>query len=93
MILSVDFAEEPAFAVELSSEDDIFETDFGEVQRVGSDEIPKYAGPCTVTPSVEPQTLETAGKLMEEDMQIKAIPFWETSNTAGGSTVYIGLEM
>ena len=56
-------------------------------------DILKYGGPYTVTPTTKSQMLETAGKLMEKDTQIKAIPFFETSNTAGGTTVYIGTEV
>ena len=59
----------------------------------GDDASPPYTGPYTVTPKVEAQTLETARKIMTDDVNIKAIPFFETSNNAGGETVYIAMEV
>lgn len=52
-----------------------------------------YEGEYEVTPSVEPQILETAQKTMKRDVEIKAIPFFNVSNSSGGSTVYIGSEV
>jgi hypothetical protein len=52
-----------------------------------------FDGPYEVTPTVETQTLETAQKVMDSDLTIKAIPCYRVSNTAGGSTVYIGSEV
>lgn len=49
-----------------------------------------YAGPYTATPSAREQVLPTAKLIMSDDLTIKEIPFFEVSNTAGGSTVYIG---
>lgn len=59
----------------------------------GEDASPPYAGPYIVTPKVEAQTLETARKIMTDDVNIKAIPFFDTSNIAGGQTIYIGVEV
>lgn len=63
-----------------------------EVQTVVAD-FPAYDGEYTVTPDVEAQTLETALTYMEEDLTVKAIPFFNVSNNSGGSTVYIGKEI
>lgn len=52
-----------------------------------------YAGSYEVTPRVDAQTLATKQKFMQEDLTIKEIPFFNVSNTAGGSTVYIGREI
>lgn len=52
-----------------------------------------YEGEYEVTPSVDPQVLETAHKTMKRDVEIKAIPFYNVSNASGGSTVYIGSEV
>ena len=49
-----------------------------------------YEGEYAVIPKVTAQTLETENKLMLEDLTIKAIPYFEVSNLAGGSTVTIG---
>lgn len=55
--------------------------------------LPEYTGDYTVTPKVEAQTLKTAGKCMTEDLRIKAIPYYNVSNMAGGKTIYIGEEV
>ena len=36
--------------------------------------VPHYDGPYSVTPTTSAQTLETAGKLMTEDITVGAIP-------------------
>lgn len=52
-------------------------------------EHPKYQGEYEVTPRSFAQVLDTDNKLMEDDVNVKAIPYYETSNTYG-ETVYIG---
>lgn len=52
-----------------------------------------YEGEYIVTPKVTAQTLPTAEKLMEDDVTVKSIPYFDVSNTVGGSTVYIGTEV
>lgn len=52
-----------------------------------------YQGSYTVTPSSAEQILETANLLMENDVTIYEIPYFETSNNSGGDTVYIGSEI
>lgn len=51
----------------------------------------KYTGSYSVTPSSEQQVLATRKKMMIDDLEIKAIPYYETSNETG-KTVYIGGE-
>ena len=58
---------------------------------LGELSYPKYDGEYEITPIVEEQVLETRQKVMVEDLTIQAIPFYETSNTTGGTTVYIGV--
>ena len=41
-------------------------------------------------PKTEAQTLKTAGKKMEENVFVEAIPVKREANTAGGETVVIG---
>lgn len=54
---------------------------------------PTYDGAYEVTPSAhEAQTLETAGHVMEDDVTVKIIPFFQTSNVSG-DTVYIASEV
>lgn len=68
------------------------DADFGEIQSVNiGGEI--YDGDYTVTPKVAAQTMKTKGKAMVDDVTIKAIPFFNVSNTSGGSTVYIAREI
>lgn len=52
-----------------------------------------YEGPYEVTPRVEAQTLPTAKKLMREDVSVRAIPYFDVSNPAGGNTIYIANEV
>lgn len=53
-----------------------------------------YTGPYTVTPKAdETQVLPTKDALLKEDVMVKKIPFYETSNSAGGGTVYIAADL
>ena len=52
-------------------------------------EVQKYSGSYDVTPRSYAQTLDTDSKYMEEDVNVRAIPYFETSNE-DGTTVYIG---
>ena len=52
-----------------------------------------YEGPYDVTPKVTAQILQTAQKLMLEDVSIRAIPYFDVSNPAGGNTIYIAKEV
>lgn len=49
-----------------------------------------YDGEYTVTPRVYAQTLATRYKTMRENVTVLEIPYYETTNPQGGSTVYIG---
>ena len=77
--------------VEFDSNDD-FDADFGEVIEMLPEDIPLYKGEYTVKPKTTEQELETAGKLMQDDVKILSIPFFSVGNTSGGNTVYIGTE-
>lgn len=68
-----------------------FNMDFGELSVLPNAEV--YSGSYEITPAVELQTVGTAQKFMKYDMTINAIPYFDVSNTAGGSTVYIGNEL
>lgn len=50
----------------------------------------RYTGEYEVTPLVTSQVLGTKQKVMIDDLTIKEIPFFDVSNTSGGTTVYIG---
>ena len=61
--------------------------------ETGGPDYPAYTGSYRVTPQVDPQTLGTKDKVMTDDLVIKAIPYYDVGNEAGGSTVYIGKEL
>lgn len=85
----------------------VFESDFAEAScvfnvqydsyQIGGivlpDDIEVYEGNYTVTPNIEGQILETASKYMEKNVQVKSIPYFETTNASGGDTVYIGKDV
>lgn len=58
----------------------------------GGHSLPDYIGPYDITPRVAAQTLLTAGKKMNKDVQIAGVPIYEVSNESGGRTVYIAHE-
>lgn len=77
---------------EVTAEDD------GKILRViggewAAAELPVYSGEYAITPTVDGQTLETAQKLMTDNLTVKQIPFFDVGNNSGGSTVYIGTEI
>jgi len=66
---------------------------FGAVYEVESKDVPIYEGITTVSPDVhEQKVLYTANKKMLNDVTIKKVPYFETSNDSG-LTVYIGGEI
>ena len=59
---------------------------------LGGAEYPDYSGEYEITPQVESQTLPTRNKILRENMEVKEIPYYETSNEYG-NTIYIGSEV
>ena len=51
-----------------------------------------YTGEYVVTPKVDQQTMPTRNKQMLDDVTVRSIPYYETSN-ASGTTVYIAAEL
>ena len=70
-----------------------FKSNFGAYLESGDSiiDLDTYTGQYTVTPlpRVE-QILRTDNKILKHDIVIEPIPYYETSNNAGGYTVYIG---
>ena len=82
------------FAVQMQADDRRFDAAFASVQPATAiRELEPYAGEYTVTPKVTAQVLPTAQKRMQEDVTIREIPYYATSNPQRGETVYIGLEV
>lgn len=76
----------------------VTEGDNGKILKVvdgawAAGELPLYNGEYSVTPAVTGQTLETAQTYLDADITIKKIPYAETSNNSGGTTVFIGNEV
>lgn len=57
---------------------------------LGSGGFDEYKGEYEVTPKIAEQTLLTKNKILKENVKIKSIPYYETSNVSGGNTIYIG---
>lgn len=51
-----------------------------------------YEGDYEITPRTQGQTLPTADKVMKTDLVINDIPYSETTNPGGGTTVVIAFE-
>ena len=51
--------------------------------RIGNSDQETYLGPYLVIPKTVDQTLNTANKLMREDVTVTEIPYAETSNVYG----------
>lgn len=53
--------------------------------------FPRYEGEYEVIPSLaEDIKLETAKKVMTDDVTVKKLPRYDVANEAGGTTVYLG---
>lgn len=54
-------------------------------------EYPEYEGSYEIVPRPYfPLRLETANKVMKQNLVIKEVPYFETSNEFDGKTAYIG---
>lgn len=70
------------------------DAEFADFQKVTIQEgVDPYMGDYEITPKVDAQTMPTAQKYMTDDVRIKSIPFYETSNESDGKTVFIGTEV
>lgn len=67
--------------------------EWGAIPITLSGDYPTYEGEYVITPTVDGQTMATAQKVMRDDVTIKAIPYYDVSNNAGGSTVFIADEI
>lgn len=80
------------FPIQFTGEGKQFPAAMGEVNVVTVGAVP-YEGDYVVTPKPDiAQTLPTKDKLMTDDVQVKAIPYYEMDNKVG-TTVFIGNEV
>ena len=52
----------------------------------------EFEGAYEITPKVNSQMIETKDKLMYKDLIVGSIPYYEVSNSKGGTTIIIGGE-
>lgn len=87
-------SKDQSFDAAFESSGSFFESEWGNIQPVteyvGGD---PYMGDYTVVPQMDPQVLETAGKIMLEDVTVREVPVFRVSNNSGGTTVYIAKEV
>ena len=81
------------FMISLQESNQKFDVSFGELQYVAPGAEAVYAGSYDVTPKIGEQILATKKKYMKNDLTIQKIPYYDVSNSAGGSTVYIAEEL
>ena len=59
--------------------------------QIPSEQHPVYDGPTQVKPNANNETvLLTADKIVNKDIIVEKIPYYENDNVGGGLTVYIG---
>ena len=56
----------------------------------GSGQYEFYKGSYEVTPSVASKSLPTKNKIMEQNVEVKGIPYSKIPNNKGGNTISIG---
>lgn len=66
--------------------------EFGVLTEVIRSDYPYYTGETSVTPKTTAQTLETAEKIVMDNIVVLSVPYYETSNTSG-ETAYIASEV
>lgn len=79
--------------IDLEVESDVLEFDLEVDQTIVVNHIEgkRYDGEYVVTPLAKNEVvLETSGKIMLDDVTVRKVPYFETSNESGGYTVYIG---
>lgn len=84
--LTFDLSGDPGLTFDLSSDDALT---IGITTPTYLDVI-SYDGTTDVSPDFNGVTLETAHKLLTEDIIVRPIQVENVSNTSGGVTVYIG---
>ena len=64
-----------------------------ETENTSGGDADPYTGEYEVVPKAfSSQTLETANKVLDENIVVAEVPYFETSNTSAGKTAYIARE-
>lgn len=71
-------------------EPECFFVEFGEIVEITDSDRGFYNGDYIVVPRNYSQTLETAEKIMKNNVEVTEVPYTEISNSAGGITCIIG---
>lgn len=59
--------------------------------NVSTEGLPTYAGQYTITPKAkQEQVLNTKGKVLQNNITVKAVPLERVTNNGGGYTAIIG---
>ena len=69
----------------------IADGEMGIITEVVGGDLPYYTGDYVVTPTMEQQSLNTKDKILTNNVTVKKIPMYETTNLSGGTTVYIAM--
>ena len=81
------------FLISLQESKQNFDVSFGEIQYLGTPTEEVYEGSYSVIPRETQQILLTRKKYMKDNLTIQKIPYYDVSNSSGGSTVYIAEEL
>lgn len=95
MVVRLDIEEvELCYDLEAESDELCFDLDIEETIVIDPSTHDYYRGIYVVTPRAYSQTvLETADKIMRDDVTVLEIPYYEVSNLSGGYTVNIAEEV
>ena len=89
MTVTVDTA-----ALDMSVAEDTASIGIGLDVVIVSGEYSYYEGEYVITPSAaDAIVLPTESKVMQDDVTVRKIPYYETSNLSGGLTAYIASEV
>lgn len=89
MRLRVDFVQGSSALSVRFKDASAFRCNFGQITDV-SEKREHYDGAYDVVPGREETVLETKDCIMDDDVTVHPIPFYQVSNLSGGKTVYIG---
>lgn len=82
-----------SFKIFFSASPAVFNANFGVLTKIGESSAEHYDGDYSVVPKAfAEQTLETQGKIMNKNVTVKAVPYFETSNEEG-TTIFIASEV